>query len=55
MSDCMDDSTLMLDDRSIDGEPYEGDHQYRDDQDQQQEPFEQGKYNMGNSLLSYSI
>ena len=54
MSDCMDDWMLMLDDRSIDGEPYEGDQQYDVDQDLQQEPFDQGKYSMGISLLSYS-
>ena len=39
---------------SIDGEKYVGDQeQYFEDQDQQ-ENFEQGKYSIGSSLLSYS-
>ena len=50
----MDVCVLLRDDRSIDGEQYEGDQQYYDDQEQQQDHFEQGKYSMGLSLLSYS-
>jgi len=50
----MDVCVLLRDDRSIDGEQYEGDQQYYDDQEQQQDHFEQSKYSMGLSLLSYS-
>ena len=40
---------------SIDGEQYFGEQdQYFDDQQDQQEFAEQGKYSMGSSLLSYS-
>jgi hypothetical protein len=43
---------FLFDRSSIDGEQYVGDQdQYLDDQ---QEYFEQGKYSMGLSLLSYS-
>jgi hypothetical protein len=39
---------------SIDGEYYVGDQEYYCNNQEQQEQYEQGKYNMGNSLLSYS-
>jgi hypothetical protein len=39
---------------SIDGEYYAGDQEYYCDNPKQQEQYEQGKYNIGNSLLSYS-
>jgi hypothetical protein len=38
---------------SIDGEQFAGDQEYYFEQDQQG-PFDQGKYSMGSSLLSYS-
>jgi hypothetical protein len=39
---------------SIDGEYYAGDQEYYYDNPEQQEQYEQGKYNMGNCLWSYS-
>jgi hypothetical protein len=39
---------------SIDGEYYAGGQEYYCDNQEQQEQYEQGKYNMGNSLLTYS-
>jgi hypothetical protein len=39
---------------SIDGEYYAGDQEYYCDNLEQQEQYEQGKYNMGNSLCPYS-
>jgi hypothetical protein len=39
---------------SIDGECYAGDQEYYCDNLEQQEQYEQGKYNMGNSLWPYS-
>jgi hypothetical protein len=39
---------------SIDGEYYAGDQEYYCDNQEQQEQYEQDKYNMRNSLLSYS-
>jgi hypothetical protein len=38
---------------SIDGEQYVGDQEFVYEQDQQDQ-FDQGKYSMGSSLLSYS-
>jgi hypothetical protein len=41
---------------SIDGEQFVGDQeQYFGEQDQQELYFDQGKYNMGSSLTSYSL
>jgi hypothetical protein len=41
---------------SIDGETFYGDQeQYFDKQDQQEQYFDQGKYNMGSSLTFYSL
>jgi hypothetical protein len=39
---------------SIDVEYYVGDQEYYCDNQEQHEQYEQGKYNMGNSLLPYS-
>jgi hypothetical protein len=39
---------------SIDDEYYAGDEEYYCDNLEQQEQYEQGKYNMRNFLLSYS-
>jgi hypothetical protein len=41
---------------SIDGEQFYGDQeQYFDEQNQQEQYFDQGKYNIGSSLTSYSL
>jgi hypothetical protein len=40
---------------SIDGEYYAGGQEYYCDNQVQQELYEHDKYNMGNSLLSYSF
>jgi hypothetical protein len=39
----------------VDGDFYAGDENYYGDNPDQQEHYEQGKYNMGDSLLSYSL
>ena len=51
MLDCVDACVLLYWWSSVDGEKYDGEQgQYFNEQDQQ-EHFEQGKYNMGLSLL----
>ena len=50
MDDCM---LLWL--SSIDGEQFMGDQEYYFDEQDQQEPFAQGKYSMGSSLFSYQL
>ena len=49
------DACMLLCLSSTDGGQYVGDQEFFVDDPDQQEPFEQGKYSMGSSLLSYSL
>ena len=42
---------MLLIDVGLDGEPYVGDQDQAFEDQQAQESFEQGKYNLGSSLL----